>query len=81
MQTKPAIAPQQNPTNDILLVLLKAISVNIHESPPNEAEMFETTNALIALEFIATSLPPLKPNQPNHKRLVPKKMSETFDGL
>jgi hypothetical protein len=55
--------------------------VNIHVRSPNEAAILETTIALTALAFIANSLPPLKPNQPNHKRLVPKKMSETFDGL
>lgn len=65
MQTNPAMAPAQNPFSDIFRVLWIIISKSIHVNPPTAADKFVITIALTALEFMATALPPLKPNQPS----------------
>ncbi len=52
------------------------MSVIIHANPPTQADKFVTTNAFTALELIATSLPPLNPNQPNQSKAVPRKTSD-----
>lgn len=81
MQTKPDTAPQQKPFRDIFFVLFINISVNIQLKAPTLAAKLVTTMALTALELIANSEPPLKPNQPNHKNVVPRNTSAILDGL
>lgn len=81
MQTKPATQPQQNPFSDIFLDRLATISNIIQVIPPTLADKLETYTAFIALLLIAVSLPPLNPNQPSHKKAVPRKTSVILCGL
>lgn len=81
MATKPATAPQQKLFKDIFLVRFTIISVNIHERAPTLADKLVTTIAFTARELIANSLPPLKPNQPNQRKVSPKNTSAILVGL
>lgn len=51
--------------------------MNIQVRPPIAAARFVTIAAWTERKLAASSLPPLKPNQPNQTRQVPRMMCET----
>ena len=65
-----ATAPTQRPTNDGIPFLYQSIPVQTVRAV--EAEISEFTAAKAALPVLARADPPLKPNQPNHRRPVPR---------
>lgn len=68
--TKPATAPEQKPTADHFLSSLQSHS--IHVSPPTLAARFVTMHAWTARRFAPSADPPLNPNHPNHRKIVPR---------
>src|SRR5579863_4770639 len=78
MQAKPATAPVKAPTALGLPARHQLIAVQVHIA--TEAAMSVFTNACAAIPFAAKAEPALKPNQPNHKRPVPRPTNATLCG-
>jgi hypothetical protein len=55
-------------------------SIAIQVSPPMAAATLVTIDAWTERRFMATSEPPLKPNQPNQIKVVPRITCETECG-
>ena len=55
-------------------------SNNTQVAAPNVAVRFEFQHAMTARKLAPNDDPPLKPNQPNHRKTVPSKMNETLCG-
>lgn len=76
--TSPAIVPEHHPTIDHFRASLK--SSKTHAKAEKVATMFEFQQAMTARRFAPKAEPPLKPNHPNHSRLVPRRMKLTLCG-
>lgn len=76
--TSPEIHPEHHPTMDHFLASLQSRITQV--AAPNMAVRFEFQQAMTALKFAPNDEPPLKPSHPNHRKTVPRVMSETLCG-
>lgn len=74
--TSPEMTPEQRPTMDHFLASLKSSKIQV--IPEKAAVKFEFQHATTALKFAPKAEPPLKPSHPNHRRTVPRVISETL---
>ena len=70
MATRPATAPEARPTAVGFLNLIH--STSIHDRAAAAVAMWVLMNAAVATPSAASSLPALKPNQPNQSRAAPR---------
>ena len=78
MATSPATTPEAIPSTVGFLVTTH--SANIHARAAVAAEVLVTRKADPATPSAASSLPALKPNQPNHSRAAPNAVRVMLEG-
>ena len=74
--TRPDIAPEHQPTIDHFLARRKSRKTQV--AAANIATRLVFQQAMTALRFAPKLEPPLKPSQPNHKKVVPSTIKETL---
>jgi len=86
-RTKPAagVIPTNPPKNPLAIPIAvglprKIHSISIHVKPPAEAAIVVLTKAVVARELEESALPPLKPNQPNQSKPIPRRTNGTLWG-
>ena len=79
MATRPETSPEAEP---IKVGFFESIDSIISQAkPPAQAEIHVTKNALAEMKFAASSLPALKPNQPNNNSADPNTVNFIEEGL
>ncbi len=76
--TRPEMAPEHQPTMDHFLASLQ--SRIVQDAAANMAVRLVFQQAWTALKFAPKEEPPLKPSQPNHRKVVPRTIKETLCG-
>ena len=77
--TNPATAPVQAPT--VVGFLLQIQSIAIQVTAATAVAICVTMNALAARPSAASPLPALKPNQPSHRKEVPRNTNVMLCGV
>jgi hypothetical protein len=76
--TSPEMVPEHHPTMDHLRA--RRQSRRTHVMAANMAVKFEFQQAMTARRLAPKAEPPLKPNQPNQRKTVPRVIKETLCG-
>ena len=71
--TNPATAPEIAPNTVNLLLIKYSTIIQVRAAAAAAAAIWLTTMAITALVSAANPLPPLKPNQPIHRKHAPVK--------
>src|SRR3712207_121489 len=77
----PPLKPKREPApTQILLGWLPGQLSTIQANAAAAAATVVVTRACMAISLAASALPPLKPNQPNHRKIAPSKVNRTLLG-
>lgn len=76
--TSPEMVPEHQPTSDHFLARRKSRRVQVMAANMAVKQVFQ--QAIAARRLAPNAEPPLNPNQPNQRRIVPRVMSEMLCG-